>query len=169
MLCYNVRDLEQQAARVEGWLAADDGVWQAGDSLPSEPLHVTGRLSKAGTGRFYWQGRVEGTTALPCRRCLVDVRVKVAEDVHLIFADSDSDEAEDPDVFRLPRRAAVVDLRPAIREQWLLSAPAFALCREECKGLCARCGADLNAGPCECPPAVDGRWEALRAVRRDAE
>jgi uncharacterized protein len=169
MLSYNVRDLEQQAARVDGWLATDDAVWQPGDALPSEPVHATGRLSQAGTGRFYWQGRIEGAAEVSCRRCLVTTHPKVAEDVHLIFADADVDEAEDPDVYRLSPRAAVVDLRPAIREQWLLAAPAFALCREECKGLCPRCGADLNAGPCECPPAIDSRWEALRGAPRDAE
>ena len=51
---------------------------------------------------------------------------------------------------------------------WLLVAPAFVLCREDCKGLCANCGADLNAGACACPPATDSRWDALRAARPDS-
>ena len=32
-------------------------------------------------------------------------------------------------------------------------------------GLCPRCGKDLNAGPCDCPPAVDSRWRGLAAVK----
>ena len=77
------------------------------------------------------------------------------------------EEVDDPDVFRIPPRAVELDLRPAIREQWLLAVPSYALCREECRGLCPRCGADLNAGECECPPAADSRWEALRGLGSD--
>lgn len=43
-----------------------------------------------------------------------------------------------------------VDLKEAIQEQVVLALPFKPLCRETCKGLCARCGADLNAGPCGC-------------------
>ena len=88
--------------------------------------------------------------------------------MHFFFAETDDAEAEDPDVFALSAGAHQVDLRPAIREQWLLSAPTFALCRQDCKGFCARCGADLNAGACTCEPEVDSRWEALRKLRGEA-
>jgi uncharacterized protein len=169
MLSYNVRDLEHQAARVDGHLGADDPIWQAGDQLPSEPVHVTGRLSKTGSGQFYWHGRLEGAAEVTCRRCLTTVHPRVSEEVHVVFAEEGDTGADDPDVYVLSPRTAVVDLRPAVREQWLLSVPAFALCREECKGLCPRCGADLNAGECECPPATDSRWDALREARRDAK
>ena len=62
---------------------------------------------------------------------------------------------------------AELDLRPAIREEWLLPAPTFALCRDDCKGLCARCGADLNAGPHECSD-VEGNptWDGLRKMKQ---
>ena len=167
MLSYNVRDLEQQAVRVDGMLAADDPIWMAGDSLPATAVHATGRLSRAGAGHYYWSGWIKGTARVTCRRCLTDVDATVAEEVHVIFVEADDDIAEDPDTFRIPPGVLEVDLRPAVREQWLLSAPEYALCREDCKGLCPRCGADLNAGPCACPPEleVDSRWSALRAVR----
>jgi len=73
-----------------------------------------------------------------------------------------SDESDESDVYMLEPRATTVDLRPALREQWLLAAPGLALCREDCKGLCPKCGADLNLGPCDCAPDVDPRWAALR-------
>ena len=57
-------------------------------------------------------------------------------------------------------RATELDLRPALREQWLLHVPGYALCRDDCKGLCPTCGAELNAGPCDCASAAaDPRWE----------
>ena len=62
-------------------------------------------------------------------------------------------------------RSLVTFMRPALREQWLLAVPAFAQCRVDCKGLCPTCGADLNAGACDCAPVTDSRWDTLRKVR----
>lgn len=165
MLSYNIRDLDQHAAKVDGLLPASDPIWAEGDPVPATPAHVTGRLSKAGAGRYYWSGRIEGTAAVECRRCLTDVTVPVAEDVHVMYVEAGDEVAVDPDAYQIPPRAPAIDLRPAVREQWLLSVPSFAVCREECKGLCPRCGADLNAGPCDCPPDIDDRWAALREHR----
>ena len=76
------------------------------------------------------------------------------------------DAADDPDVYPFDETAAMLDLRPAIRETWLLSVPGFALCRDECKGLCPNCGTDWNNGTCDCAPATsESRWDALRAIR----
>ena len=55
------------------------------------------------------------------------------------------------------------------REEWLLAVPAFSLCREDCKGLCPRCGADLNERPCDCADTTDARWDALKAARPDGD
>jgi uncharacterized protein len=92
----------------------------------------------------------------------------VQEDIHVLFAEPGAEGADDPDVFVLPPRAAELDLRPAVREQWLLAAPAFVQCSDQCRGLCSRCGADLNMGPCDCAPVSDSRWDALRALRERA-
>jgi len=168
MLSFDIGALQEQAARVDGFLSRDDAVWQEGDPRPETAVHATGRLSSAGSGRYYWSGRIEGVVEGACRRCLTGLSAPVREDVHFIFVETDDAEAEDPDVFALPASAHSVDLRPAIREQWLLSAPTFALCREDCKGLCPKCGADLNTADCTCEPEVDSRWEALRNLRGEA-
>lgn len=165
MLSYNIRDLEHQAATVDGWLSSEDAIWADGDPRPATPVHATGRLSQAGPGRFYWSGRIEGTAELACRRCLTPVSATVTDEVHVVIVEAGDEVADDPDTFGLPPHAQVVDIRPVIREQWLLSAPSFAVCREDCQGLCPHCGADLNAGACECSPAeVDSRWDALRQL-----
>lgn len=165
MLSFDKRAVEAKAAVVDDQLPADDSVWQASDAVPAGPLKVTGRLSAAGAGRFYWHGKIAGDLSLPCRRCLTDTQVHVQDESHVIFAEEGSDETDDPDVQVLDERSTVIDLRPTVREQWLLNAPRFALCRENCQGICPTCGKDLNEGPCECPPARDSRWEALRKVR----
>ena len=169
MLSFDIRSIESHAAQVDGWLAPDDPVWEDGDTRPAAPVHATGRLSTAGAGRYYWRGRVEGQATVLCRRCLTTTTVDVAEDVHLLFSDARDDDVDDPDVYPLAPGSVEIDLRPSIREQWLLGAPTYALCREACKGLCPRCGADLNLGACRCASETDSRWSALRQLRSDAD
>ena len=170
MLCFDIRSLESQAVQVDDDLAADDPVWESEGPRPDGPLHVTGRLSNAGPGRFYFSGRIEGTMAGECRRCLRDVTVPVDDEVHLFFAEEGDETAEDdPDVYPIDATARELDLRPAIRESYSLAAPQFVLCTEDCKGLCPTCGADRNAGDCACAPASDTRWDALRSLRNASE
>jgi uncharacterized protein len=162
MLSFDRSSLETKAARVDGKLASDDPVWLADDPRPVDGVIVTGRLSSAGEDKFYFSGRMSGEVDEECRRCLGPARVQVDEELHLLFADATDEESDDSDVYMLEPRATTVDLRPALREQWLLAAPGFALCCEDCKGLCPRCGADLNLGPCDCEPDIDPRWAALK-------
>jgi uncharacterized protein len=169
MLSFDIRSLVGQAGKVEGEIAPDDPIWMPEDVRPAAPLRVTGRVSAAGDGRFYFHGRYEGTAALECKRCLTPVVIPVAEEVSALFSDESGEDADDPDVFPLAEGRSTVDVRPVIREQWLLQVPAFALCREECRGICPTCGTDLNAGACTCAPATDSRWNALRALRTKAD
>jgi uncharacterized protein len=167
MLSFDIRSLTEHAIAVDDTLSAEDPVWKEGDAMPSTPIRVKGRLSSAGPGRFYWHGTIEGDVVLPCRRCLSDASGHVSEEAHLIFAEAGADGVEDdPDVFMLDDRSPELDLRPAIREQWLLNVPGYALCRDDCKGLCPTCGAELNLDPCECASsAAEPRWAALHKLR----
>ncbi len=167
MLSFDLRTIDEHAVRVDSILAADDAVWLEADPRPAEGVRVTGRLSAAGPGRYYFSGRIEGQVGTECRRCLTDVSAPVADDAHFVYAEAgDAEVDDDPDVYHLDARSQELDLRPAVREQWLLSVPAFVECRPDCQGLCPSCGADLNAGPCGCADRpVDPRWDALRALR----
>jgi uncharacterized protein len=167
MLSFDIRSLFEHAVTVDDSLSAEDPVWLEGDLIPSAPIRVKGRLSVAGPGRFYWHGTIVGDVELPCRRCLGEASGHVSEDAHLIFAEAGTEGVEDdPDVFILDDRSPELDLRPAIREQWLLNVPGYALCRDDCKGLCPTCGAELNLGECECgSDSADSRHETLHEAR----
>lgn len=59
-----------------------------------------------------------------------------------------------------------IDLSPMLRERLLLALPTLPLCRDDCRGLCARCGVDLNRAPCECGELTgDPRLEVLRTLK----
>ncbi len=171
MLSFDIRALESEAVEVDDDLAADDPIWSAADSRPLDAVHVDGRLSSAGAGRFYFSGRFSGQVTRECRKCLVEVTRAVSEEAHFIFAPAgDPTTEDDPDVFAYDPGVHQLDVRPAVREGWLLSVPAFVECREDCKGLCPSCGADLNEGPCDCEPVTtDARWDSLRQARDDSQ
>jgi uncharacterized protein len=162
MLSFDLRALEAIAVQVDGSLQPDDPIWEEADILPAEPIRVTGRLSTVGEGRFYFTGRMESRVEMACRLCLEDVDVEVSEDVHFLLAEIGAEEADDPEVFLYDPNARSLDLRGAVRETWLLTAPAFVQCRDDCKGLCATCGTNLNETTCSCTQSTtDSRWGAL--------
>ncbi|MFC2012821.1 DUF177 domain-containing protein [Chloroflexota bacterium] len=59
----------------------------------------------------------------------------------------------------------ILDLNEAMRQYALLAIPMKPLCRQDCAGLCPRCGQNLGQGPCACPPQKkDSRWAKLREL-----
>jgi DUF177 domain-containing protein len=164
MLQVDLRELARGPVETSGELPADDPLF-GGLSVPlGAPVVVTGRLQAAGEGQFFWQGALRTRVQGECRRCLVPVAAPVAADIGALFSE-DPDAADDPDTYPLPPRAAVIDVTPAVREELVLAVPAFLECREDCRGLCPRCGQNLNAGPCGCAPVADPRWRALSALK----
>ncbi len=129
------------------------------------PLKVSGRLSTAGEGQYYWQAKLETVIRAECRRCLAPVDVPLSQSLGLVFV-AEEDARGDEDCYVVPRRATALDLTGAVREELLLAVPQYVECRADCRGLCPRCGADLNAGPCGCRPEVDPRWEAHTKLQR---
>lgn len=156
MLSFPTQKVGAGAVDVTATLDPDDKVWLEGDDRPQAPgIGVLGRLSVAGQGRYYFSGTIDGEVALQCGRCLNEFNAMLAADMHVLFSDGEHAADDDPDVFPLThgRSGSEIDLRPAVREGWLLEVPAIAVCRPDCKGLCPTCGANLNQDTCVCPEA----------------
>lgn len=59
-----------------------------------------------------------------------------------------------------------IDFTSLVQDQVLLALPQKAVCREECRGLCPRCGKNLNREVCGCPTGfMDSRFEALKNIK----
>jgi uncharacterized protein len=99
----------------------------------------------------------------PCFRCLREVALAVeAEQEEFVPQDPSEWEAEDLSPFV---DDLVVDVSGIAREALVLALPLKVLCRDECPGLCPRCGLDLNEGRCDCATEpIDLRWEKLRGL-----
>jgi uncharacterized protein len=94
-----------------------------------------------------------------CRRCLTPVRGTLRSEVLEVF------EAEPTEGDTLLLDGDRIDLEPVAREAILLDLPLAPLCREDCAGLCATCGANRNEAPCDCAqPVADPRWSGLEGL-----
>ena len=80
-------------------------------------------------------------------------------DLHAFISDRES---EDPEVFVLD--GDNLDLDETLSTLFVLDMETKFLCSEDCKGLCSRCGADLNLGPCACGKEVDPRLAVLQQL-----
>jgi uncharacterized protein len=149
MLRVDLRDLKHGPMATTGTLAQDDPVFAGLQLALTAPVHVDGRIQASGVGGYFWKGHVRGRVQAQCRRCLSDVALSVDTDIGLMFS-SDPDLLDDPSVHELPPAATQIDLVEFVREELALAVPGYPLCRSNCAGLCPRCGADLNTGPCGC-------------------
>lgn len=133
------------------------------------PLDGHVRMRRTNQGLLV-DGWVDLTLQLECNRCL-----KVFEQpMHITFEEQFYPTVDvvsglplapfdEEDVFPIDAHHEL-DLTEAIRQNALTALPMVTLCQEDCKGLCLRCGHDLNLGPCECKPEVDARLSVLEKL-----
>jgi uncharacterized protein len=151
MLRVDIRDLQRGPVRTDGQLDPGDPAFEGLGLTLAAPVTVEGQLQATGDGEYLWRGHVHGVVTGECRRCLGDVRDELDIDVDAAVFSANPELADDPDFYPLPDRATSVDVTDVVREELVLAGQAdLLLCRDDCAGLCPRCGADLNAGPCEC-------------------
>jgi uncharacterized protein len=168
MLKVSLTALDRGEVRVREQVPPDDPMWEGAELTLAEPLDVDLTAREVGEGVFV-RGRLRTTVRLACRRCLASVEQPVDDTVDLLYQTLGPDDEEaEGEVYPLPARGDELDLREAVREQLLLRAPQFALCSEECRGLCPTCGADRNQGDCGCvPEPAVSPWDALKNVTFD--
>ena len=152
MLLVDLRDLQRGPVETVGEVEPTDEALSGLELGLTRPLSIRGRMQATGEGDVFWRGALTGETHGACRRCLKELTLPVSAQVDVLFS-ADPDAADDPSVYPLAPRATHVDLRPVLREELVLAVPTYLLCREDCAGLCPRCGADLNQGPHTCAVA----------------
>ncbi|MBR5529552.1 MAG: DUF177 domain-containing protein [Oscillospiraceae bacterium] len=98
-----------------------------------------------------------------CDRCAGEFTRNVEIDLDVVLVEELSNEdSEDERVF--PVEADAVDLEEVVRTVFVLNLDSKMLCDPDCKGLCCRCGKNLNDGPCDCQKEPDPRFAALRQL-----
>ena len=128
----------------------------------SEPVLASGVVRNT-AGVLVMTGRITTTIHGVCDRCAADFdrHEDIPIDVVLV-TELSNEENEDEWVFPLEGDSA--DLEDIIRTVFVLNMDSKLLCKEDCAGLCCRCGKNLNNGPCNCQKELDPRFAALKQL-----
>lgn len=134
------------------------------------PVRVALSYYRAGTELFF-RGELKADTVATCARCAEEFIAPSSRSFRYVLAprsigyDGNADLRTEDLEFSL-YEGEEVDLTPLIREQMLLALPTRPLCREDCRGLCPRCGANLNERDCGCSSeSGDERLAVLRSIK----
>ena len=131
-------------------------------------VNFTGETEKPDE-RVHVRGTVKADADIACFRCLEPVRKSLEITFDDVFVGEDHEpseaelalEAEDLDV--AIAIGGNIDLAEVVREQLLLTLTDQVLCRDDCRGLCPKCGSNRNLIDCKCiDNEVDPRWAALK-------
>ncbi len=155
------RDLRGARSLVRRGLLAEALVADVDSRVPAGSEAVADVTLDAFDGGVAVTGKVSGTWEGECRRCLCSLDGQLVADVREIFRRGGGEQegtyamAEDH-----------VNLRELVLDALFVSLPLLPLCREDCRGICAVCGADLNVAACQCRQVdVDPRWSGLEVLR----
>ena len=135
-----------------------------GDQFPFlEKSELVLTVSNMGNRKVHLEGHLECTLGIPCNRCLKEVAVPfhidMDEEVDL-SPDRQDDMADDSYV-----EESCINTDALINHEILILFPMKTLCRDNCKGICFKCGKDLNKGECGCDRAsLDPRMAAIQDI-----
>lgn len=135
---------------------ADAAPWIQGE------VEVSGTVTNTGRG-LQVTGAISIPAAFTCTACLEDVTLKIESNFQETFQEGCKPEEAEADW--LFYQGDDIDIAEMIREYIILSEPLKPVCRDDCQGLCPRCGVNLNHGSCSCErKAMDPRLAELQKL-----
>ena len=134
-----------------------------GVSYPvSEPVQAEGMVRNT-AGVLVMTGNITTCIHGTCDRCASPFDREIDHPINVVLVtEMANDENEDECVFPLEGDSA--DLDDIVRTVFVLNLDSKLLCKEDCQGLCHRCGKNLNEGPCNCQKELDPRFAALKQL-----
>ena len=118
------------------------------------------------------QGSVGTTVSLSCSRCLSEFSAELSSTFTIFYTKALTAQPEDEvelgeqDLISATYSGDEIDFSAEVAEQILLEIPYKPLCAEECRGLCASCGTDLNNSDCSCNSnAVSMAFGSLQGLK----
>jgi len=159
----NIQSLERDLIEVDGEIESPFEDQEMHSAYP-EKMNVHVILDKFGKD-YRVDVHLETKGHYSCDRCLVRFTKDVIVDQRQIYHVGESKIQDDQEITNLPSNTTEIDLSPVISEMIWLNHPLKMLCKEDCKGLCPDCGADLNKEICSCTDKPgDPRWASLRKL-----
>ncbi|MDO8885346.1 DUF177 domain-containing protein [Candidatus Oleimmundimicrobium sp.] len=113
------------------------------------------------------KGDVQGKLRFTCNRCLIEFKAKVKVNLDEVFT-LEKNEFDTKETFKVVDNK--IDLRGAVEQAFLLELPIRPICKENCKGLCFKCGQNLNLSKCNClDEKIDVRLLKLKKLKEELE
>ncbi|HIT07153.1 MAG TPA: DUF177 domain-containing protein [Candidatus Scybalocola faecipullorum] len=132
--------------------------------ISKSPVEID--IINQGERKICVDAKVSLVVDIPCDRCLEDVSTKFEFDIHkeLDLNESDEDRVRDMDETSYVEHSSL-DVDLMVYNEMLIHFPMKTLCKEDCKGLCPKCGHNLNLGECGCDrESLDPRMAAIRDI-----
>ena len=134
-----------------------------GVSYPvTEPVMASGTVRNT-AGVLMMKGDLTTTIHGTCDRCASPFDREIHFPINVVLVTELADE-ENEDEWVFPLEGDSADLDDIVRTVFVLNLDSKLLCKEDCKGLCHRCGKKLNDGPCNCQKELDPRFAALKQL-----
>ena len=128
----------------------------------TEPVKAEGVVRNT-AGVLVMTGLISTAIHGVCDRCADEFSRNVEFPLDVVLVQElTNEDSEDEWVF--PLEADAADLDDIVRTVFVLNLDSKLLCKEDCKGLCCRCGKNLNHGPCGCQKELDPRFAALKQL-----
>ena len=136
---------------------------QYGTCFPvTEPVKASGTVRNT-AGVLVMKGEITTCIHGICDRCAAEFdREMVIPIDAVLVTELAHEENEDEWVFTLEGDSA--DLDDIVRTIFVLNMDSKLLCSDDCKGMCCRCGKNLNDGPCSCEKEIHPRLAALKQL-----
>ena len=147
----DITDSEGKHIQLQPELELDKISFQMGDYPILEKTPVELEITNTGNKVLELKGIGSVTVGIPCDRCLEQVAVKIPYEIEqkLDMKKSDTERVQDLDENDY-LTGMDLDVDRLVYLEVLMSWPLKVLCREDCKGICSRCGKNLNKGSCGC-------------------
>ncbi len=134
-----------------------------GVSYPvTEPVLAQGTVRNT-AGVLLMKGEISTCIHGTCDRCANDFDREILLPIDVVLVTEMANE-ENEDEWVFPLEGDSADLDDIVRTVFVLNLDSKLLCKEDCKGLCHRCGKNLNEGPCNCQKELDPRFAALKQL-----
>ena len=134
-----------------------------GVSYPvSEPVLAEGAVRNT-AGVLVMTGNITTCIHGTCDRCASPFDREIDLPINVVLVTEMANE-ENEDEWVFPLEGDSADLDDIVRTVFVLNLDSKLLCKEDCKGLCCRCGTNLNNGPCNCQKELDPRFDALKKL-----
>ena len=134
-----------------------------GNSYPvTEPVKAEGTVRNT-AGVLMMKGSITTCIHAVCDRCASPFDREIFFPIDVVLVTEFADE-ENEDEWVFPLEGDSADLDDIVRTVFVLNLDSKLLCKEDCKGICHRCGKNLNDGPCSCQKELDPRFAALQQL-----